>query len=197
MNKIRKAVEVLKKDGLVIIPTDTVYGLACSANSSLAIEKLYELKQRSGNKPFIIFVPHVSFLQRLGVKVTSSVQKLLDTFWPGAVTFVFEKAAVRIPDHPIALAVLKEFNGPLAVTSANVSGGESPVDFSRIEPGILKGVGLAIDGGRCLCSEVSTMVDVSGKEPKILRDGAIPAEKILRVWKEKFNAKKRKKESQY
>lgn len=195
MNKIRKAVEVLKKDGLVIIPTDTVYGLACNADSSLAVERMYRLKQRARNKPFVIFVHDVDFLGELGIKVTPEIEELLCAFWPGAITFVFGKVAARIPDHPIALAVLREFNGPLAVTSANVSGRESPIDFSQIEPCILNGVGLAVDGGRCLCGGVSTIVDVSGVEPRILRDGAIPAKKILGVWKEKFDAKKSKSRS--
>lgn len=197
MNKIRKAVEVLRSDGLIIIPTDTVYGLACNADSSLAIEMMYRLKQRARNKPFVIFVHDIDFLGKLGIKVAPEMKELLCAFWPGAITFVFGKVAARIPDHPVALAVLREFGGPLAVTSANISGGESPVDFSQIEPCILEGVGLAIDGGGCLCGKVSTMVDVSGDEPKVLRDGAIPAEKILGIWKEKFNAKKREKGSQY
>lgn len=195
MNKIKKAVEVLRNDGLVIIPTDTVYGLACNADSSLAVEKMYRLKQRARNKPFVIFVHDVGFLGKLGIKVAPEIKELLCAFWPGAITFVFGNVAVRIPDHPIALAIIMEFGGPLAVTSANISGGESPVDFSQIEPGILKGVGLAVDGGRCLCGKVSTVVDVSGDEPKVLRDGAIPAKKILGVWKEKFDAKKSKSRS--
>ncbi|MFH1287747.1 MAG: L-threonylcarbamoyladenylate synthase [bacterium] len=208
--EIRKAVDVLRKDGLVIFPTDTVYGLAASANSKLAVEKIYKLKQRPKDKPFIIFVPDVDFLKKLKIKITPKIEKLLDAFWPGAVTFIFKKIplnppfskgemknntlfskgerrglkkiAVRIPEHPVVLAVLKEFNGSLAVTSANVSGKESPFDFNQIEAGILENVELAISAGRCPFSRVSTIVNVSEKELKILREGAIPAEEILKVW---------------
>ncbi|MDD5772645.1 MAG: L-threonylcarbamoyladenylate synthase [bacterium] len=195
--EVEKAVKVLNDNGLVIFPTDTVYGLAGSAYSSLAIEKIYQLKQRPKDKPFIIFVPDIDFIKKINIKITPKIKNLLQVFWPGAVTFVFKKnlddilpqlggkIAVRIPEHPVVLAILKGFNDPLVVTSANISGEGSPFDFDQIGSGILEKTDLAIDAGRCKLSVISTIVDVSESKLKILREGAIPAEEILKVWNNK------------
>jgi L-threonylcarbamoyladenylate synthase len=203
--EIIKIVSVLKKDGLVIFPTDTVYGLAGSAYSDSAIEKIYQLKQRPKDKPFIIFILDVSYLKKLKVKITPKIRKLLNNFWPGPVTFIFKKIplnppfskvekggfkrsetiAVRVPDHPAVLAILKGFNDPLVVTSANISGEGSPFDFEQINAGLLDKIDLAIDAGRCKHSIISTIVDVSESKIKILREGAVPSEKILKVWNNK------------
>ncbi|MEW6089012.1 MAG: L-threonylcarbamoyladenylate synthase [bacterium] len=201
---IKRIRDVLKNDGLVIFPTDTVYGLAGNAGSSFALEKIYKLKKRPKDKPFIIFVPDIDSLNKLKIKFVPKIKKLLNVFWPGAVTFIFRKIplnppfskgerggfkrsetiAVRIPGHPVVLAILKEFNGPLVVTSANISGKEAPIYFKQIDAEILKNTDIAVDEGICRFGVVSTIVDVSEKELKILREGAVPKEKIIEIWGE-------------
>ena len=193
-SEIKKITNVLKNNGLAIFPTDTVYGLAGSAGSGSAIEKIYQLKQRPKDKPFIIFITDIDFIDRIKVEITPRVRKLLNAFWPGAVTFVFknngngfsrylgDKIAVRIPDHTVILDILKGFNDPLVVTSANISGEGSPAEFDEIDAGILDNIDIAIDAGRCKFSLASTIVDISGNEPEILREGAVSAEKIMKEW---------------
>lgn len=195
--EIKKVVNVLSEDGLVVFPTDTVYGLAGSAYSNSAIEKIYQLKQRPKDKPFIIFVPNIEFIKKLKIKVTPGIKRLINSFWPGAVTFIFKKSgtgflyqlgdkiAVRIPGHPVVQEILKGFNGPLAVTSANISGKGSPFDFDQINAAILRNADLSIDAGRCKFGVISTIVDISGGKIKILREGAVPAGEIMKVWNSK------------
>lgn len=181
-------VQILKKSGLVIIPTETVYGIAVDATNNLAVDKLYSLKKRSTEKPLQIMCASIEKAREIG-KFSSFANLYCDKIWPGPLTAVVEKkepsvlaenfnindssVGIRIPRHPKALTLLKECNFPLAVTSANISGKDSASGINEIAKEILDLVDHAIDGGPCDIGVSSTVVDFRADPPKILRQGSL------------------------
>ncbi len=190
------AIEFLRMGRVVSFPTDTVYGLAVLVGAPRAIEKLYQIKGRSFDKPIPVMVSRLDQLDTIVSSIPLTARRLADKYWPGPLTLVLPKRAdlpanltplpsvgVRIPNHAFALALLDQC-GPLAVTSANRSG--KPETQSALE--VLAQLGgrleLVVDGGRSPGGIASTVVDLTGSSPRILREGPISRGMIDQILKE-------------
>lgn len=193
VDAIDEALLVLRHGGLVSFPTDTVYGLAGELFSSDSIERIYQAKDRESTKAIPVLIGSVDQLARVTTEIGKKAWLLAETYWPGALTLVVPKhpdlpanlstqptVGVRMPDHPFALALLQA-SGPLAVTSANLSGQASPQTAEDVLSQLCGRIELVVDGGRTPGGTPSTVVDCTGAEPVILRQGPISAEEIQRV----------------
>ncbi len=192
-NQIQKAVEVLKAGGIILLPTETVYGIAVDASNNSAMEKIYKLKAREALKPLQIMVKDIERAKKLAV-FNDGAEKLAKKFWPGALTIIlkYKKDAglakfnkvddtigLRIPDHKVALEILEAFGKPLAVSSANISGQEPAIEHDKAAYS-LNGIDLLIDGGISKVGVSSTVVSlVDGI--KILREGSISEDYIMLI----------------
>lgn len=190
---IEKALTVLRNGGLIAFPTDTVYGLAGDLFSYDSIERIYQAKDRESTKAIPVLVGEVAQLNRVTTEIGAKARRLAETYWPGALTLVVPKhsglpenlsvlptVGVRMPDHPFALSLLR-VSGPLAVTSANLSGQASPQTAEDVLAQLRGRIELVIDGGRTPGGTPSTVVDCTAEEPVILRVGPISAEAIRRI----------------
>lgn len=190
-----EAVRLLRADQLVGLPTETVYGLAADAFNAEACARVFEVKERPELDPLIV---HIASLEQLpsvaqpGAAAMALVALLAKRFWPGPLTLILPKAAavpgivtsglstvaVRIPDHPVALALLQALGTPLAAPSANKFGGLSPTRAEHVLLGLGDGVPLILDGGPCRVGVESSIVDLSGPEPVLLRPGGVSREAL-------------------
>lgn len=180
----QKAAELLQAGELVALPTDTVYGLAGTANNPSAISKIFNVKNRPQDKALSVVVFAPKYAARL-VKVSSLAQKLMDAFWPGALTLVLPARAdvptlaIRCPDIEWTSAFLDiGFEGPLVLPSANISGQTAPVTAAQVMAGIGDKIPLIVDGGTCKSEQESTIISVDGDRAKLLRVGAIAPERF-------------------
>ena len=184
-NSITQAVELIRSGGTVAFPTDTVYGLAADAFQPAAIDKLFEIKERSKNQAIAILLGSPEHLALVAEQPSSTAKALAEKHWPGALTLVITRhpdvpdilsplptIGVRIPDHPAAVALLKQ-TGPLAVTSANLSGHPNTSTAEEVFAQIGDRVDLILDGGKTPGGVPSTVVDLTGDSPKILREGPV------------------------
>lgn len=194
---IHDCVLALASGGVVVIPTDTVYGVACGAFNAHAVARIYELKGRSYDKPLPILIPSADQVSLVAADIPTEAFRLMGEFWPGALTLVFKTAplasvaahgrptiAIRVPDHGIVRTLLDNAGVPIAATSANRSG-EPAIATGAEAIDLFKGqVDVIIDGGPCEIGRASTVVDASRYPFMVLRDGAIPKkdlERCLRV----------------
>lgn len=192
---IRRASNALLRGDLVVLPTETVYGLAADAANPEAVERIYEAKGRPSENPLIV---HVSQMESLSLWVAESprvLNALAEAFWPGPLTVVLPKShrvpkittggletvAIRIPSHSATLAVIDECGLGLAMPSANRFMGLSPTRADRIDPELATFCDCIIDGGPCRVGIESTILDLSSSSPQILRPGMISAEEIQAV----------------
>ena len=181
--EIARAAELLRQGQLVAFPTETVYGIGALGLDMAAVEALYEAKNRPASKAFSV---------QVAAYVSRSARLLLEKFCPGPITVVLPKAAavpykvtgardtvgVRIPAHPVALALLQAVGKPLAVPSANISGHTSPLSANDVYADMAGRLPLILDGGTCPVGVESTIVDCTGSKIKILRHGAISKAEI-------------------
>jgi L-threonylcarbamoyladenylate synthase len=183
------AVEIIKAGGVVAFPTDTVYGIGAMANSKKAIDRLYQIKGRSFDKPIPIMIADMDQLSQIVELVPQAAHRLADRFWPGPLTLILpgktghpdyvipKTVGVRIPKHEFTLALLGRC-GPLAVTSANLSGkpeAQSALDVMDQLGGNLE---LIVNGGDLTGGKASTIVDCSGRHANIIRQGPITIKMI-------------------
>jgi len=188
---MRRALETVRKGGLVAFPTDTVYGLGTLAFDGKAVESIYLAKDRPVEKAIPVLIGDVSDLEKISDDVPDVARRLASRFWPGPLTVIVPKkptlpeavsatstVGVRIPDHPVARALLRTA-GPMAVTSANISGQPSPSTAQEVFDQLSGRIELIVDGGRTPGGLPSTLVDCSGGAIKILREGPISLEQIL------------------
>ncbi len=180
--KIKKAVEILKKGGVVAFPTETVYGLAALARNKKAVEKIYRLKKRPAAKQLTVQVDSVKNILKLVSEMPEAGRILLEKFCPGPITLILKSQkgtiGVRIPSHKISLAILRKIKAPLVVTSANVSGGKDLTDAREIKKVFNGKIELIVDGGKSPLGKPSTVVDVTDGKIKIIRTGKIDKKKI-------------------
>lgn len=187
---IETALDLLTEGEIVAFPTDTVYGLGANAFYSPGIIKLFEAKGRDANKAIAVLIGDNGHLDLLTDFLSASARKLIERFWPGGLTIVVPKKkdlpellsagssiGIRMPNHNIALELLNKF-GPLATTSANLSGKNNPHNAGDVMNQLNGRVPLILDGGRCPGGVPSTVVDCSTDEVRILRPGAISHEAI-------------------
>lgn len=188
------ACEVVRAGGLIAFPTDTLYGLGCDPHSPTALQKIYAAKGRATSKAIPVLISRPDHLNSLIAGLPERAGKLMEQWWPGALTLVLPKnpvlppdltpypgLAVRMPDHAVALALLNQ-TGPLAVTSANLSDHENPRDAQGVLAQLNGLVDLVLDGGKLAGGQASTIIDCIGDEPKLLREGPIPFSEVLERW---------------
>ncbi len=193
---LERAAAVFQAGGLVAFPTDTVYGVAAPAFSREGIDRLYEAKGRENTKAISVLIGGPEQLGAITPNLSESASRLAQHFWPGGLTLVVSRRpelpdnlsplptiGVRMPDHAFAVALLK-FCGPLATTSANLSGQADARTTQDVLAQMDGRIELVLDGGPVPGGIPSTVVDCTLSEPVILRKGAIPAEKILAVLQE-------------
>jgi L-threonylcarbamoyladenylate synthase len=185
------------QDGkLIVFPTDTLYGLACDPTNPAALRNIYAAKGRSTLKALPVLIGAIEQLDQLVENVPTEARRLMENFWPGALTLVLPKQAhlpseltpypglaVRMPDHPFALELLQAL-GPLAVTSANLSDQINPQTAQAVLEQLSGRVDLILDGGRIKIGQASTIIDCTGAEPTLLRAGPIAFETLLQAWQE-------------
>lgn len=195
-DNIARAAEILRRGGLVAFPTETVYGLGGDATDDRAVAAIFEAKGRPRFNPLIVHVPDDAAAFAMGV-ATGLARKLAAALWPGPLTLVMQRApgcrvsllasagldslAVRVPRHPIAQALLRAAGRPLAAPSANQSGKVSPTTAQHVAESLGNRVELILDGGACPVGIESTVVDVSGPAPVLLRHGGVTQEDIEAV----------------
>ena len=190
---VRTCAKAIQSGGVVVIPTDTVYGLACNAFNPIGVEKIYALKGRSYTKALPIFLSDASQLPLVARDILPETELLIDAYWPGPLTLVFKTGpmalgaargkasiAVRIPDHKLVLNLLKAVHVPLAVTSANKSGKRACVAGDEARDLFESLVDVVVDGGVCVGGLESSVVDVTHYPFTILREGAISRRDLIK-----------------
>lgn len=194
-NKLYKAGEVIRNGGLVAFPTETVYGLGGNALNSEASKLIYAAKGRPSDNPLIVHISDISELAPIVKEIPEDAKKLADRFWPGPLTMIFNKneivpdsttgglstVAVRMPSHPVAMAFIKAAGCPIAAPSANVSGRPSPTTAEHVIGDLDGRIEIVLDGGPVDIGLESTIVDVTGDTPMILRPGYINQEMLNEV----------------
>ncbi len=181
------AVDVLRAGGVVALPTDTVYGIACDLHAHGGIERLFAVKSRPGERAIMLLLDEPSQAPRIGV-IGPAARLLADRFWPGGLTLVVPRRpdvrlpaaltagaptiGLRAPDHPCPRALARAV-GPMPTTSANVSGQPEARDASAVVEQLGRGVDLVLDGGPAAGGPASTVVDCTGERPRLIRGGAV------------------------
>ncbi len=182
---LAQAVALLAQGEPVIVPTETVYGLACRPDVPGAVERVYQAKGRPEDKPLPRMVAELEHVRTAITDWPETAARLAQAYWPGPLTLVLRTAegtiGFRIPDHPVMQALLKQASVPLAVTSANRSGTPETRTAEEAAASLHGSVALALDAGPVRIAVPSTVVDLSGSGLRILREGAISAADILRV----------------
>lgn len=190
--EIQRAVEILKSGGVVVLPTETVYGLACDALNPEAVLRVFTIKARPSDNPLIVHVDRFERVAEIAQNVPPEAARLAERFWPGPLTMVLQKAprvpdvttggldtvAVRVPNHPLTLEVLKASGLALAAPSANVFTELSPTSVEDLSDAVRAGADLVLDGGPCAVGVESTVLDLTEVPARILRPGAITAEDL-------------------
>jgi L-threonylcarbamoyladenylate synthase len=191
---ITSAAAAVKNGGLVVLPTDTVYGVGADAFSSTAVAALLAAKGRGRDMPVPVLVGSWRTIDGLALSVSTSMRNLIRAFWPGALSLVVRQAPsvqwdlgdargtvmLRMPLHPVALELLREV-GPMAVSSANISGRPPAVDAENAREQLGDLVDVYLDGGPSERQAASTILDLTAPEPRILRSGPVSAERIAEV----------------
>jgi L-threonylcarbamoyladenylate synthase len=192
--QIDKGIAILRRGGLVAFPTDTVYGLGAGMTLPQAVERVFAVKSRPQSMALPLLVANTAQISEVAERVPPVAWRLIERFLPGALTIVLPRSeavppivtggggtvAVRIPAHPIPIALIEGLGTPIIGTSANLSGRPSPLTAEEVHSQLGNKVDLIIDGGRCTGQE-STIIDVTGETPAILRAGAISREEIEQV----------------
>ena len=192
--QVKEAVQILKKGGVIVVPTDTVYGLGADAFNSNAVDRIYEIKKRCRHLPLPLLLSDISQITMIAESVPKIGWSLASRFWPGGLTLVLPKIAslppylsrgptiaVRIPNHPICLALIEGLGRPIIGTSANISGRPSCLTADEVKQQLGDKVDLIVDGGKCPGGGESTIVDVTGELPVVLRQGIVAQYEIDKV----------------
>lgn len=183
-----EAIQILKNGGVGVFPTDTVYGVGCSILDEKAVERLYDLKQRTKDQAFPVLVDSIAMVQEYLQPIPEDVRKqLMEKYWPGGLTIILpcisekvfplvrgEKTTlgVRIPNHSLTKALIQGIGAPIIGTSANFHGEETPESEADLNPAFIKGVDFVLSG-ECSGGISSTIIDCSVKPWKIIREGAV------------------------
>ncbi|MEM2104921.1 MAG: L-threonylcarbamoyladenylate synthase [Candidatus Bathyarchaeia archaeon] len=195
LEKIRIAADLIKKGGLVAFPTETVYGLGADALNPTAVLALFEAKRRPLDNPPIVHVGKTEEVYRLAKHVPQKAERLMEKFWPGPLTLIFERSeivprvtvagldtiAIRMPRHNVALALLRESNRPIAAPSANLAGKPSPTSAEHVLEDLNGRIDAVLDAGPTNIGVESTVLDLTSAPPQILRPGGTPYEELKKV----------------
>jgi tRNA threonylcarbamoyl adenosine modification protein (Sua5/YciO/YrdC/YwlC family) len=182
--KIRRAARALRDGRLVAFPTETVYGLGTNADDADALRRMSDVKHRDPSKPYAIMIPDEGHVERYVGRVPELAHKLMRMFWPGPLTIVVRMddgrtVGLRLPDHPVARAVVAWAECPVAAPSANLAGAEAPATAAGVLRQLGKDIDIVLDGGPAQKGLSSTVVMVRGQDVEMLREGPIPEEEIM------------------
>jgi L-threonylcarbamoyladenylate synthase len=193
--EIEKGVKILQKGGVIAFPTDTVYGLGADAFNSKAVERIYEIKKRPKHRQLPLLIADVERLTTLAGPIPEIAWFLAKRFWPGGLTLVLPKTdslpvylapgatiAVRVPNHPVCLAIIHHLGNPIIGTSANISGHPAALTADEVRQQLGGKIDFVINGGKCPGGKESTVVDVTRESPAILRQGIILPDEIDKAY---------------
>jgi L-threonylcarbamoyladenylate synthase len=189
---IHQAAEIIKSGGIVAFPTETVYGLGSDAFNPIGVARIFEVKRRPYFDPLIVHVANPSDVEMLVKEIPSNAKKLTEKFWPGPLTVVLLKeesipdivtaglptVAIRMPNHSMALSLIKESECPIAAPSANPFGYLSPTTAEHVREQLGNQIDFILDGGSCVVGVESTIISFVEEEPKLLRPGGVPLEEV-------------------
>lgn len=189
---IKQASQLILQGGVVAFPTETFYGLGADAGDVEALQKIFQIKEREENKPLLLLVADRAWVQDLVKKISPAAEALIERFWPGPLTLVFEasahlppiltantgKVGLRVSSHPVTQALVQAVGRAITGTSANLSGQASPSLAAQVSQALGRKVDAILDGGKTAGGLGSTMLDVSAVLPKIIRQGAISQEEL-------------------
>ena len=193
---IDAAVRLLQGGGVVAIPTDTLYGLAADASNPDAIERVFAIKERPDGMALPVLLADTEQLGLVATEVSAQVMRVAESFWPGPLTLIVKRnddlpprltsgnptVAVRVPGHPVPRELAWRLGRPITGTSANISGAADPQTLEELRQQVGDRVDLVIEGGPTPAGTASTIVDLSGESPRLIREGAIPFEKIAALF---------------
>lgn len=194
-DKIEQAAQVWRDGGTVAFPTETVYGLGANALNEAAVKKIFEAKGRPADNPLIVHISDFEEVDRLVENIPAGTKHLMSSFWPGPLTIIMKKSniipdiitagldtvAIRLPSHPIARSLIKVSGIPIAAPSANTSGKPSPTIAQHVIDDLFGKVDIIIDGGPAEVGLESTVIDVTGEIPVLLRPGGVTYEQLRSV----------------
>lgn len=192
-DKLKETSQIIKKGGIVVFPTETVYGIGTNGLNKEAISRLYEVKQRPTNKPISLLVSSIDMAEMVAKDITDMEYKLMEKFFPGPLTIILKKknivpdnltnntdtVGIRMPDNIIAKKLIEYANVPIATPSANISGKPSGTNIENIMEDFKDKVDYYIDGGQSKLGIGSTIVKIENDYPLILREGSISKEQIF------------------
>jgi L-threonylcarbamoyladenylate synthase len=190
---IQHAATVINRGGIIVFPTRCLYGLGADAFNAEAVDRVFKIKQRPSQKPILILIHQRIQLEQLVSHVSTAASRMMDHFWPGGVTLVFKagdtvphhltagtgKIGIRLPGHPVAAALVGSLGRPLTGTSANLSAKAGCRHIGDLEPQLAQQLDAVLDAGPLKGGNGSTVVDVTGDMPRILREGEISEKEIL------------------
>jgi L-threonylcarbamoyladenylate synthase len=195
--EIEKGVKILQKGGVIAFPTDTVYGLGADAFNPMAVNRIYEIKNRPKHRQLPLLIADVERLTTLAEPIPEIAWFLARRFWPGGLTLVLPKTdslpaylasepniAIRVPDHPACLALIQHLGNPIIGTSANISGQSAALTAEEVGQQLGGKIDFIINGGKCPGGKESTVVDATCEMPVILRQGIISSREIDKAYKE-------------
>lgn len=187
-SKLKEAVKILQDGGIVIYPTDTAFGIGCRIDSEKSIKKLFEMKKRPPSQAVPVLISSQDMAERYFLSpLPDNVRHLMDAYWPGALTIVYnckkdlipplvrggaDKVGLRMPDYEIPLALIKEVGVPILGPSANFHKAATPFEYNQLDKSLIRLVDYVIEG-KCSVGNVSTVIDATCKQWKIIRQGAV------------------------
>jgi L-threonylcarbamoyladenylate synthase len=192
---IAQAAQTIRGGGVVVFPTHGLYGLGADPFNTAAVERVFAIKGRQAKKALLVLIADMPSLERVAMPPSTRTLDAMRRFWPGRVTFVLrapkelppaltgfsDKIGVRLVAHPVAAALVRAVGAPVTGTSANISGSGGCAAIEAMDAGLLDRVDLVLDAGVLAGGPGSTVIDVTGPKPRVLRVGALPAEEISRV----------------
>lgn len=194
-DELNNCIEVLKNGGIIVFPTETVYGIGANAFFENSVKEIYRVKKRPNEKPLAIMVSGIEEIEKYAVISNEIERKIIKKFMPGPITIILKRKkgvldyvasgkdtiGVRIPDNRIILEILRKSKLPIVAPSANISGMPSGIDFNSIKSDFEGNVDICINGGKCKLEEPSTIIQVVDNEIEILRQGKIKKQDIEQV----------------
>ena len=191
--ELEPCISILRKGGVIAYPTETVYGLGADVNSETGLSRIYKIKGRQSDKPVSIMISSLHQLRDLTEGIKDYVELLMNRFWPGPLTLILNarqnihqgfrskdnKIGIRYPDHKLSRELVQLLGSPITSTSANLSGMQPAINAGDVVNNLGDTVDLIIDSGECSYKKPSTVVDVTGSKPTLLREGAIAFSQIL------------------
>ena len=198
MGKMERAADIIRSGGVVIFPTKCLYGLAADALNPAAVARIFKIKQRPAENPLLILMNELAWLEDLVQEIPKQAMPLMETFWPGDLTLVFNakahlpdaltartgKIGIRMPWHPMAKALVHACGRPITGTSANISGAPGCRDIALLDRNLTHQVDMVLDGGRLKGGMGSTVVDLTGETFRIVREGEVKKKDLFSALRE-------------